>query len=109
MYDNYIVVSASSSERVEEIDIEQGTGFEAAIILLRKGVDLTLEVIDDTTITPPNPGTVVTLSSPFDGGSGIAMLTVSSSATNARKREGMRSLTFKSFNAINLTTNAVTL
>ena len=96
-YGSYIVTSASDSKRVEEIDIEQGDGFEAIVIILVKGVDLELEVIDDTAVNPPAIGNVVTFSTPFGS---IPMLTVQSRANQARKREGMRTLNFKSFNAI---------
>ncbi len=98
IYSGYIVVSANESQRIEEIDIEQGAGFEAIVILLNKGVDVEIEVIDDTATTPPtiadNPITLVT---PYGT---IPMLLVGNKASQARKREGMRNFTFKSFNAI---------
>ena len=97
-YFSYTVTSASQSERIEEIDIENGTGFETIVILLRKGLDVEIEVIDDTSITPPGFGSVVTLSTPFGS---TNMLRIESKANQARKREGMRTFTFKSFNAIN--------
>ncbi len=93
----YIVTSANESERVEEIDIEQGAGFEAIVILLRKGIDVELEVIDDTNVTPPTFGSVVTLSTPFGS---INALMISNKANQARKREGMRTFTLKTYNAI---------
>ena len=97
--DAYIVTSANESQRIEEIDIEQGAGFEAIVILLNKGIDVEIEVIDDTSIVPPpvianNPFTLVT---PYGT---IPMLMVGNKASQARKREGMRTFTFKSFNAI---------
>lgn len=97
IYASYIVTTANESERVEEIDIEQGSGFEAIVILLIKGVDLEITVIDDTAVTPPVIGAIVTFSTPFGS---VNMLMVGSKADQARKREGMRVLTFKSFNAI---------
>ena len=97
IYTGYIVTSASESARVEEIDIEQGTGFEAIVILLNKGYDIDLEVIDDTNVTPPAIGAVVTLSTPYGG---TNMLLIGEKANQARKREGMRTFTFKSYNAI---------
>lgn len=94
----YIVTSANESLRIEEIDIEQGAGFEAIVILLQKGADVELTVVDDTSIAPPtianNPFSLVT---PYGT---INMLLVGSKADQARKREGMRTFTFKSFNAI---------
>lgn len=97
IYSGYIVVSASESQRIEEIDIEQGAGFEAIVILLNKGNDVELEVIDDTAVTPPDITTIVTLVTPYGT---IPMLMVGNKASQARKREGMRTFTFKSFNAI---------
>ena len=96
-YANYIVISANESSRIEEIDIEQGAGFEAVVILLNKGLDVELEVIDDTQFTPPTVQSIVTLSTPYGS---IPMLMVGSKANQARKREGTRSFTFKSYNAI---------
>jgi hypothetical protein len=94
----YIVTSANESQRIDEIDIEQGAGFEAIVMLLMKGLDVEIEVVDDTSITPPtiasNPFTLVT---PFGT---TNMLLVQNKANQARKREGMRTFTFKSFTAI---------
>lgn len=97
IYSGYIVVSANESSRIEEIDIEQGTGFEAIVVLLNKGLDVEIEVIDDTAVTPPNVTTIVTLVTPFGT---IPMAMVGSKANQARKREGNRSFVFKSFAAI---------
>lgn len=97
IYTGYIVVSANESNRIEEIDIEQGTGFEAIVILLNKGVDVELSVIDDTAVTPPDITTIVTLSTPYGS---IPMLMVGNKSDQARKREGMKTFTFKSFSAI---------
>jgi hypothetical protein len=94
----YIVVSANEEQRIEEIDIEQGAGFEAIVILLNKGLNVDITVIDDTSLTPPNinnnPFILVT---PYGT---VPMLLVGNKADQARKREGQRSFTFKSFNAI---------
>jgi hypothetical protein len=96
---SYIVTSASQSARVEEIDIEQSSGFEALVILLNKGFDIDVEVIDDTAITAPAIGAVVTLSTPY--GATPALL-IGEKANQARKREGMRTFTLKTYNAISL-------
>ena len=98
IFNPYIVTSASESQRIEEIDIQQGAGFTAILILLMDGLDVEIEVIDDTSITPPtianNPIVIV---SPFGT---IPMALVANKANQARKREGMRTFTFKSFTAI---------
>lgn len=95
---NYIVLSASSSQRIEEINISQGAGFTAIVVLLMDGIDVSVEVIDDTSITPPtialNPFMIV---SPYGS---IPMLMVKNESNQAPKREGHRSFAFKSFNAI---------
>jgi hypothetical protein len=95
---NYIVLSASESQRIEEINIMQGAGFTAIVVLLMDGVDVDIEVIDDTSIAPPtlanNPFMIV---SPFGS---IPMLMVNNTANQAPKREGHRSFKFKSFVAI---------
>jgi hypothetical protein len=94
---SYIVVTASESQRISEIDIEQGSGFTAILILLMDGITVDVEVVDDTTIAPPVFGNTVTLVTPFGT---IPMAMVKNDANQARKREGMRSFTFKSFVAI---------
>lgn len=97
IYTGYIVVSASEKSRIEEIDIEQGAGFEAIVILLNKGLDVDIEVIDDMLTTPPLVTNIVTLVTPFGT---IPMALVGSDADQARKREGHRMFKFKSFSAI---------
>jgi len=96
-YGSLIVVSASDTKRIEEIDIEQGTGFEAIVVLLNKGEDLEFEVIDDYGVVSPAIGTICTYSTRYGS---TNMLFVGDKSTTARKREGMRTLTFKTFNAI---------
>ena len=97
IYPSYIVVSASQETRVSEIDIEQGTGFTAIVILLNDGLDVDITVIDDTNVNPPGIGAIVTLQTPFGN---IPMLLVKDKTDQARKREGMRVFNFKSFNDI---------
>jgi hypothetical protein len=92
-----IVVSANEELRVEEIDIAQGTGFTAIVVLINDGKNVEVTCIDDTNVADPAIGQVVNWSSPFGT---INMLCVGSKADQARKREGMRTFTFKSYNAI---------
>lgn len=95
---SYIVISARESQRIQEIDITQGAGFTAIVILLMDGHDVEITVIDDTNLVPPvianNPFVLVT---PFGT---IPMLLVSNEADQERKREGHRTFRFKSFTAI---------
>ena len=97
IFPSYIVTTASQETRVSEIDIEQGTGFTAIVILLNDGLDVDITVIDDTSVNPPIIGNIVTLSTPFGS---IPMLLVKEKTDQARKREGMRTFNFKSFNAV---------
>ena len=97
IYPSYIVTTASQETRVSEIDIEQGTGFTAIVILLNDGLDVDITVIDDTSVNPPIIGNIVTLSTPYGS---IPMLLVKEKTDQARKREGMRTFNFKSFNAV---------
>jgi len=95
---NYIVTSASSSQRISEIPIMQGAGFTAILILLMDGIDVEVEVIDDTNVQPPviggGPYYLVT---PFGT---FPMALTESKSNQAPKREGHRNFTFKSFIAI---------
>ena len=94
---SYIVTTANESERVDEIQIENNAGFTTIFIMLLQGLDVEINVVDDTAINPPAFGTVVTLSTPFGN---VPMIRVQSKTDQARKREGMRTLSFKSFNGI---------
>ena len=99
-YSSYIVISYREADRIEEIPIEQGSGFEAIVFLLNKGKDVTVTVVDDTSVTAPtlanNP---ITISSAFSPGFNAAL--IGKSGDTARKREGQREFTLRSFNAIN--------
>ena len=97
IYGSYIVTTASESQRIEEINIAQGAGFTAILILLMDGITVDIEVVDDTTIVPPAFGSTSILVTPFGS---IPMALTKNDANQARKREGMRSFTFKSFVAI---------
>ena len=98
-YSSYIVMSYSEEDRIEEIDIEQGSGFEAIVILLNKGKNVKVQVVDDTAIAPPSlANNPLTISSPFSPNFGV--LLVGRTGDAARKREGIREYTLKSFNAI---------
>lgn len=98
LYAGYIVVDADEEARVDLIEIEQGAGFEAIVLLLKKGSNVNINAIDDTTQTPPAVGTIVNLLNEF--GASVPMLVVNAKATQARKREGMRTITARSYNAI---------
>ena len=96
----YLVTSMSNKDRIVDLTIEQGAGFSAIEILMLDGQDIEIEVVDTTQYAPPtiasNPFVVA---GPFGN---YVVLMVAQNATLARKREGMRSWTFKSFTAIAL-------
>jgi hypothetical protein len=95
---SYIVVRADEQQRITEIDIEQGSGFTAILILLMDGVTVDLEVIDDTSINPPTIASgPILLVTPYGT---IPMALTENKANQARKTEGHRMFQFKSFVAI---------
>ena len=96
---SFIVLSASESQRIEEINIAQGAGFTAIVVLLMDGLDVNIEVIDDTSLYADLPalGVAVQIITPFGS---APMLLVKNEANQAPKREGHRSFTFKSFSGI---------
>jgi len=98
IYSGYIVISAREEARVEEIDLMQGAGFTAIVVLLYDGNNVEITVIDDTAVNPPAISQIVTLLSPY--GNQINMLCVNNNADQERKREGHRTLSFKSYTAI---------
>lgn len=98
IFGSYIVTNADESQRIDETNIMQGSGFTAILILLMDGLDVNITVIDDTSINPPtiagNPYLLVT---PYGT---VPMALTANKADQERKREGHRSFTFKSFTAI---------
>ena len=98
LYSGYIVISAREETRVEEIDIMQGAGFTAIVVLLYDGNNVELTVVDDTAVNPPAIGAIVSVLSPF--GAIINALVVNNGTDQERKREGHRTLSIKSYNAI---------
>ena len=94
---NYIVLSASESQRIETIPIMQGAGFTAILVQLMDGLDVNIEVVDDLNVTPFTFGTAVSFITPY----GTVLMTMTKNEANqAPKREGHRSFTFQSFVAI---------
>ena len=97
LYGYYIVLSASETQRIETIPITQGAGFTAILVQLMDGLDLNIEVVDDTSITPPVFGAPVTFVTPYGT---VTMALTKNEANQAPKREGHRSFTFSSYTAI---------
>ena len=103
-YAGYIVKSARYTERNEKIDIENGTGFEAFIIMLLKGENVEFTVVDNSSVTAPTGGTVVTLDTAY--GASRALLVEETSVSLAQKQAGERSITAKYYNACDVTANS---
>lgn len=92
----YIVVSVRDSQRVELPIIENGSGLTAYQIILTDGEDYEVEVVENTNVTPPAAGSILTLVSAYFTNS-QTFLCVNSSTQFARKQEGRRTLTAKSY------------
>ncbi len=98
----YIVKSARFTDRMEKFDIENGTGFEAAVLQLRKGTNVEFTCVDDDNITPPTPGTVVTLTyTPY--GATVKFLVTERGFNYGRKQDGEVTVSAMSYEAITLT------
>lgn len=97
----YIVKSARFTDRMEKFDIENGTGFEAAVLQLRKGTNVEFTCVDDDAITPPTPGTVLTLvNTPY--GSNVKFLATERGFNYSRKQDGEVTVSAMSYEAITL-------
>jgi len=94
----YIVESVDQETDAEQIYIENGSGQKAARIIINNGQKWTLSVQDDTTMTPPTVGGVVTVvdgANLLGGGrTGISNCRVISSGERfSRKGAAMRNIT----------------
>ena len=103
MFNSYIVKSIRPSERVEQAVIENSTGLTATQILLEDGINYDVTVVDDSVITPPIAGTVGNIVIPNLGANfalsnaTVAALVVDTSVSLARKTEGERTFTCKTY------------
>lgn len=90
---SFIVVSIDESQKVEQYYVENGTGVEAARILLTHGIRWNFTVIDDTTMTPPTVGSSVTIwrhTSSNNANLTAAATVINNDFRAARKTEGQR-------------------
>lgn len=97
----YVVKSARFSDRMEKFNIENGTGFDAFILQLRKGTNVEFTCVDDDAITPPTPGTVVTLTNTAYGAS-VKYLILERGFSYARKQDGEITLSAENYTSITL-------
>jgi hypothetical protein len=90
----YIVESMRGQDEIENIYIEQGTGLKATRIQLWQGRNYTITVVDDTSMTPPSPGSLIALVDTVGAGASVYQFRVTSNGYNAnRKVEGKREVT----------------
>ena len=90
----YTLESIRGTDEIENIYIEQGTGLKVTRIQLWQGRNYVLTVVDDTSMTPPGPGTSLSLVDTVSGGSVTYTFKVTSNGYNAaRKVEGKREVT----------------
>ena len=90
----FIVESIRGQDEIENIYIEQGTGLKATRIQLWQGRNYTITVTDDTNMSPPSPGGLVTICDPISGGGNTYSFRVTQNAYNTgRKVEGKREIT----------------
>lgn len=100
---SYIVESIRANDRVDKVEIEQGTGLVATRIQLLQGRVYTLTVVDDTGMTLPVIGTYVTLLDVISGGSVTYTCRLLENGYNAaRKVEGKREFTVEVLTLIEL-------
>jgi hypothetical protein len=101
---SYIVVSVDESQKTEQYYVENGTGIEAARILLTHGTRWNVTVIDDSAITPPVVGGTVTIWTHSTGNSASATATamvISNDVRAARKTESQRVLQVENLTLVN--------
>lgn len=88
---SYIVKSIRSTDVVENIYIENGTGIRAKRIQLWQGREVDITVVDDTAMTIPKPGTSVSFKDPISKET-FAFKVINNDYNAARKQEGERVL-----------------
>lgn len=92
----YIVVSIDESEKTETYYVENGTGIEAARVMLNQGLRWNVTVIDDNSIAPPTFGSTVQLWRHSDQSSNsnlrVDCIVINNDVRAARKTEAQRVL-----------------
>jgi hypothetical protein len=96
-----ITKSARFTQRSEEIDLENGTGFEVVVYLLVKGESVDFTCVDDSGVSTPEVGDVVTLYTPFTP-AGLQFLVIEPSHNAQSKQPGEVAFTAKSYTLVNL-------
>ena len=90
----YIVESIRGQDEIDNTYIKQGTGLKATRIQLWQGRNYTITVVDDTLMTPPSPGSLISLVDTVGAGASTYQFRVTSNGYNAsREVEGKREIT----------------
>lgn len=102
LYSGVIVKSMKTSEMVEEVKIENGTGLTAVLIGLKDGDQVEITVEDDRDVTWPSFLGTVTLLSPRATGAAVSTLfqVISNDYNATRKQNGERTLLCKKYTLI---------
>ena len=90
-----IVKTARPSKMIEEVKWENGSGLTAGQVLLYDGDLMELDVIDDRSITWPQPGTPVTLNNPQPNGTYSTVevyMMINNNYSAVQKQPGERTL-----------------
>src|SRR6266705_6284554 len=89
LFNSWIVESLTSTDVIETIYIEQGTGLRAVRIQLFQGREIDLTIVADSRFVHPTAGTTVTVVDPLSGVT-LSGKVVANSFNAARKVEGKR-------------------
>lgn len=83
----YTVESLHGTDVIDKSYVEQGSGLNATRILLWQGRSYTLTVVDDTNMTPPAPGTLLSLADTISGGAVIYQFRVVENGDNTVRKD----------------------
>ncbi len=99
LYSGVIVKSMKTSEMVEEIKIENGTGLTAVLVGLKDGDQAEITCEDDRAVTWPSFMGIVTLLSPRATGGTVStsFQVISNDHNAARKQNAERTLLCKKY------------
>lgn len=105
IFASYIIKSVRPSVRTDTPIVENGDGLTAIQIVLTDGYDYEIVVVDNTAVTPPQPGFTVKIVLP-DNVAVVAGLVIHESYAAARKVEGERTFTIRTYTLIPLTASS---
>lgn len=92
IWSGYTVVSCTPNDEIETLYVENGTGLKSTRIILWQGRRMNITVVDDTTISPPAPGSLTALLIDPLSASALQFRIIENSYNAARKEPGQRVL-----------------